>query len=604
MAKDTLRSGQLITTFGPGAMVDLPDHAVVIGGLDSWNYDASEPPPIIEEPRLLANLGQRLENPPDHFRRPPAATDREKGFSPNITVWRFPQWFVVQKAEPLKDGGKRRRMIPKVQLTKGRFIDDQGKKQAVVPVRFVQSCNKGHVDDIDWQAFVHPDATSPCTHPMWMVEKGTSGTLADTLIVCSCGEKPRSVSQASRRDLKALGSCKGRRPWLGPASKESCGEPGRLLIRSASNAYFPQIMSVISIPETGGALVELVGRLWEKGLSLVGSGTLPLSAARQIGDIGASLTEYTDEQVEDAISTFQSGKSGELKPPKTAEFEAFLSTQTESGSDVPDGDFYARKLPEDKWKQGNPWMKAFSSIILVHRLREVVTQVGFTRFEAAVPELNGELDLDVTPQVLSRNANWLPATENRGEGIFLEFDQPEIEAWAKRSSVANRANLLASGFAQKFNDSGKTPRPFHGAPFYMVHSFSHLLMTRIALECGYPASSIRERVYAEDGKYGVLIYTGSSDAEGTLGGLVQAGRRISEIIRRALSAAEICSSDPVCSSQEPDHQLQRELIGAACHACLLIGETSCEHRNCFLDRPLVVNTVNNSETNFFRDYGF
>ena len=50
-----------------------------------------------------------------------------------------------------------------------------------------------------------------------------------------------------------------------------------------------------------------------------------------------------------------------------------------------------------------------------------------------------------------------------------------------------------------------------------------MLITAIALDCGYPASSLRERVYAGEQGYGILIYTGSSDSDGTLGGLVQAG---------------------------------------------------------------------------------
>jgi hypothetical protein len=603
MAKDTLRSGQLVTTFGPGAMVDLPDDAVIVAGLDQWQYDKGEPLPLIEEPRLLAVLRQQLENPPNHFRRPPVEKDREEKFAPHVTAWRFPEWYVVQRAEPMTGGGKRRRLVPQSQLDGGKFRDDHGKRQAVVPVRFVLSCNKGHVDDIDWRAFLHPDDKVPCTHPMWMEERGTSGTLADTWIVCGC-KKERSMSQAAMRDLRALGSCRGRRPWLGPASKEPCGEGGRLLIRSASNAYFPQIVSAISIPDTSGALVGLVGKLWEKGLNLVGTGALPLANARQgIAEIGASLADYSDQQVNEAIAAFQGGSSGTQKPLKTAEFEAFLATEVESGADTPDGDFYARSLPESAWKVGKPWMSAFSKIVLVHRLREVVTQVGFTRFEAAVPELTGELDLDVKPQVLSRNADWLPAVENRGEGIFLEFDQARIAEWMQRSPVAARADLLAEGFSLKFTAAqGKSPRPFYGAPFYMVHSFSHLLMTRIALECGYPSSSIRERVYADGGKYGLLIYTGSSDAEGTLGGLVQAGGRISDIVRLALCFAEICSNDPVCAAQKPNHELQRELLGAACHGCLLVAETSCEHRNCFLDRPLVVRTVDDDKSAFFRDY--
>lgn len=189
-------------------------------------------------------------------------------------------------------------MVQKHHLEQGRFRDDQGKRQPVVPVRFVQSCSKGHVDDIDWRAFVHPDAEAPCTHPMWMVERGTSGTLADTWIVCSCGRE-RSMSQAARRQLRALGSCKGRRPWLGSASRESCGEPGRLLIRSASNAYFPQILSVISIPETGGELLTLIGKLWSKGLNIVASG-VSLTIARGIPEIGAALQPHSDVQVADA----------------------------------------------------------------------------------------------------------------------------------------------------------------------------------------------------------------------------------------------------------------------------------------------------------------
>ena len=601
MAKDSIRSGQLVTTFGPGSMVDLPDSAVIVSGLDHWNYDATEPPPLVEEPRLLATLRRQLENPPSHLRKPPPSKDRDRGFCPNVTAWEFPEWFVVQRAESIAGGGKQRRLVQKHQLEQGRFRDDHGKRQSVVPVRFVQSCSKGHVDDIDWRAFVHPDAEAPCTHPMWMLERGTSGTLADTWIVCGCGRE-RSMSQAARRQLRALGSCKGRRPWLGPATREACGEPGRLLIRSASNAYFPQVLSVISIPETGGELFTLVGKLWSKGLNIVASG-VSLGIVRGIPEIGAALQPYSDVQVADAIAKFQGAGAMQEKAPKTAEFEAFVSTLTQSGSDVPDGDFFARVLPTSHWKDGNPWMAAFSKVVLVHRLREVVAQVGFTRFDAAVPELNGELDLEVKPQVLSRNADWLPAMENRGEGIFLQFDSSAIAEWMLRKPVQQRAIILAKGFEEKMAAAGKKARPFHGAPFYMVHSFSHLLMTRIALDCGYPSSSIRERIYAEGGDFGLLIYTGSSDAEGTLGGLVQAGRKIADIVRRALCFAELCSNDPVCSAQKPDKELQRELLGAACHGCLLIAETSCEHRNCFLDRSLVVKTMEGSDSEFFQAYG-
>jgi hypothetical protein len=136
----------------------------------------------------------------------------------------------------------------------------------------------------------------------------------------------------------------------------------------------------------------------------------------------------------------------------------------------------------------------------------------------------------------------------------------------------------------------------------MLHSFSHMIITAVALECGYPASAIRERIYAIPGiGYGVLLYTGTSGSEGTLGGLIQVGRRIHEHMRQALELGELCSNDPVCAQHDPANTHEHRLLhGAACHGCLLIAETSCEQQNDFLDRTLVVRTVDNRGVEFFR----
>jgi len=130
-------------------------------------------------------------------------------------------------------------------------------------------------------------------------------------------------------------------------------------------------------------------------------------------------------------------------------------------------------------------------------------------------------------------------------------------------------------------------------------------MTAISLDCGYPASSLRERIYAlpAEGtlpdRYGILIFTGSSDAEGTLGGLVEASRRIKDFVRKALELASLCSNDPICAHHQPGEHDHAPLLGAACHGCLLVPETSCEQRNEFLDRALVVCTVEGCGAEFF-----
>lgn len=607
MANHTIRSSQVVTTFGPGVMIDFPEDAVILGGLDHWRYDHKEGIPTVQEPRLLAALKRQMpEMDLTGFRLPPREVDNKNmwagDFEPNIQTWAFPEWFVVQRSTPTENGGKKRQLVHKTQIEGGKFKDALG-THSVVPVRFVRACNKGHVDDIDWRYFVHESDKITCHRQMWITEKGTSGTLVDTLIVCDCG-KDRSMAAAARDEMHALGKCSGRRPWLGPNSQDypHCTDWSKLLIRSASNAYFPQKMSVISIPSAFGELDETVAILWEKGLKTI-QDKVPLQVLRTIPDIQAGLKDYSDSEVETAIANYLKGtENDEDRKVKEVEYEALSSVVAEAGSDRPHGNFYARKMADEDWKDGKPWMNVFTDVILVHRLREVLAQFGFTRFESVSPELDGEFDLPVQPAALSRNQDWLPAIENRGEGIFLSFDDEAVMTWAGKEKVQEVAQLLSDGFHSKFPvESGKS---FFGVPFYMIHSFSHMLMTQIALECGYPSSSLRERVYAADNQFGILIYTGSSDSEGTLGGLIQAARNISDITRRALISAELCSNDPVCANEKPNPDIQRELLGSACHGCLLTAETSCEWGNSYLERRLVVNTMANAQAEFFKGYGY
>ena len=129
---------------------------------------------------------------------------------------------------------------------------------------------------------------------------------------------------------------------------------------------------------------------------------------------------------------------------------------------------------------------------------------------------------------------------------------------------------------------------------------SHLLIQSLAMRCGYPATSIRERLYAEGERYGILLYTGSPDADGTLGGLVQQARRIEDHLDHACRAAALCSNDPICAQHAPGTALEGHLLlGAACHACTLVAETSCEMRNDYLDRALVVPVIGIEDAAFF-----
>jgi hypothetical protein len=126
------------------------------------------------------------------------------------------------------------------------------------------------------------------------------------------------------------------------------------------------------------------------------------------------------------------------------------------------------------------------------------------------------------------------------------------------------------------------------------------------MRCGYQASSIRERIYvdAEAARFGILLYTASPDAEGTLGGLVQQARHLEDHLTQALRTGALCSNDPICAQHAPGESMEsRWLHGAACHGCALVAEPACEMRNDYLDRALVVPTLAVADAAFFREAG-
>ena len=215
--------------------------------------------------------------------------------------------------------------------------------------------------------------------------------------------------------------------------------------------------------------------------------------------------------------------------------------------------------------------------------------------------------LAVEGAALASELSWLPAVEQRGEGVFLRFDTDALRAWAARPAVAARLDALERGWDRwRAGQVGGDRLRFPGHGFYAMHGFSHALMNEIALDCGYPATALKERLYAirdEAGeRFGLLLYTAAAGAQGTLGGLLAVLPRLGAIAERALDRLALCSGDPICAEHDPDaHADERALSGAACHSCLLAAETSCEARNLYLDRALACATVSTPGAALFGD---
>jgi hypothetical protein len=593
-APGEVRQSQMLTTYGPGALVDLPRHAVIIGGLEGWSEVGRQP--IIEE-RLVEKLRPHFNGKTMGLFTPPAddATTAASAVPSGVTVWQFPRWFVAQYEDVRPDGSRSRPLVLQTDLVDGGFRNaDRKKPWPVVPIRFVQACVNGHIDDINWRYFVHGNGDS-CRRQLWIDERGTSGDFTEIYIRCECSKPPRSLASA-KGEGAPLGMCRGRRPWIGPNDYEKCDKENRILVRHASNAYFSQVLSVIHIPDSAAALKKAVDAVWVDYLQYCDS-TDDVKKERKKQKVIVAIEEHDDDQVFAEILRRKGQKPVEDKSVKHVEVETLMAQVEHLVDDVPDSDFYASAWPKPTAKAGV--MAKVEKIVLVHRLREVKAQLGFTRFEGGTTTEEGELDLPVGLAHLAAEPTWLPAIENRGEGVFIAFKPGEVQKWLDKKQVDARAHSLAAGYKAWADSKGKAPKPY--SPVYaMLHSLSHLLVVAVSLECGYPSSAIRERVYATKAGLGILLYTGTSDAEGTLGGLVNVGRHIDHHLKTALDLGRLCSNDPVCAQHRPDNAEEgRFLHGAACHGCVLISEHSCEMRNEFLDRALVVPTVAGLGSAFF-----
>ncbi|TBH59768.1 DUF1998 domain-containing protein [Rhizobium leguminosarum] len=617
MSRPKQSLSQLFTSFGPGAMLDLPTRSVVVAGLDNWDGHRAAFKRI-EEPRLttllqtvLSQTGRWDPTRPVQLRTPPIAQEnRNDADPPSVAVKVFPTWFTCEGLSDDTSGDvRRRRMVRWSELDanggRKRFQRDDGKKVEVTPIRFVGACKKGHLQDIDWKWLVHRG--EKCSEALWVEEHGTSADPSNIRIGCLCGRPSVSLADAFKPGF--LGACMGRRPWLDD-DEPGCTEELHFLSRSATNTYFPQAVTIISLPIHEDALSASIRRHWTSLQSA--SNPNFVGILKNVPEIGAALAPYGDDEIYQRILRMREAVVNEaMQDPKIAEFDLLASGEHLIGADRPGEPLFAQTLTVSGSGAclSADGLSVLDRIVAVHRLKAVTCLYGFTRLEPAptmADQLLEDVSLAVDGAPLGLRSDWLPAMEQLGEGIFFSVRPSSIRQWLQRPSVVDRGNALTTGAAH-YQRRHNVKQRFPGTPYVLLHTLAHALMEEISLDCGYPLSSLKERVYASSGgteggvdRYGMLIYTASAGAQGTLGGLTAVASRIPALIEGALGRMKLCSNDPVCADHNPSIvNDERSLIGAACHACALVPETSCENRNNFLDRALLVDTIAEPGAAFF-----
>ncbi len=603
-----LRPSQLIYTFGIGALLDLPNTSGLILGLDDWDTRYCTE---ITEDRLLTAIQRKLGPQLKQLYLPPITfdDDHRDPTAPaiGIPVAPFPRWLRCPLCDTLAtiESGIFKLVQDQWRPDRTRYVHQTcGRSGGTnpptgLPVRFLLACREGHLTDFPWVEYVH-NGRVPCKPArLTLREYGASGDASDIIVKCLECNEDRRMGDAFDRDRFQIG-CSAHHPHLRTVDTGGCQEEARTILLGSSNSWFPLVMSALSIPSSEDKLTLLIEERWKDlkdipSLDVVRYVTAPSRMP--------AFSGFTAEQIWRAIEERRRGDEqaaeGEhdLKVP-----EWKVLTQQHSPAATKDFRITRAAAPTG-------FEALFEPTILLERLREVRALLAFTRIESKGDFADAAFSDDDRQTSLSRQPpTWLPASEVRGEGIFLRLKEDAVQAWEQRPEVRQLEQefLQAHKSWRRLRKQQPLEGGFPAIRYVLLHSLSHALMRQIVLECGYTAASVRERLYVrtpgqDSGPMtGILIYTAASDSEGTLGGLVHLGQpgTLGRQLSQGLEAMRICASDPLCADHAPQGE-GRTVHGACCHACLFAPETSCEKGNRFLDRSALIATFAGKGVEFF-----
>ncbi len=657
------RPSSLLYTYGPGAIMDLPHFTVMPGGYDDWDriWARRDGAPTISAPALLDVVQLLLGHQVTELRRFPHQA-KETSFSREgsdlgVPARVFPQWLRCTGCDLLAridafdyrntstfrpdeaifehtpcHGRRDRRDSSRAGSgngggtgrddTSGAGKSQKARRQPAVTARYLLACANGHLDEFPYSWWVHEGAECPggVENPRLAMIDRTSSRGATATIICRACNATRGMNEAQGEAGRSkLPRCRGRLPHLDGFEPGGCQQQPRLMLVGASNLWFPAVQSTIVMPRLNPA-----DRLRDDAnLIRVALGAKlakyhdNLEMVRDLLDGKVAVTDLTDSElaarVEHALAP---PESEEQRQQRRADWEPLDLVVPEWRYLLLDP---AGPHHEDKAsglvlspRERAPELPAqICRVLAVDALRKVNALVGFTRID----EFDRINDLDTRVVQLDRRnrPSWVVATEDRGEGIFLQLYEPTVAAWEARvlESPLWEAHRAAHerNFLRRFSETAKQVDPdsrLRPPRYWLVHTLAHLIIRQLALSSGYGAASISERIYAwhertpdRPAAAGVLLCTTASDSDGTLGGLVRLSEPdlLAGVVRTALRHAGRCSSDPVCSTRTP-HDPEDFLHGAACHCCAMASETTCERANRFLDRRFLL-SLPGSDLGFF-----
>ena len=426
----TFRTSQLISPFGPGAIVDIGEESLIMNGTDQWPSKLER----IELKRLTEATGVF------HLKKaPPVFRDSHDG----LWASRFPAWLFCSRCRKLE-----------YRKTSDEAVNADGvpvcknsacKDRTLVPMRFVAACNHGHLQDIPWDKWAHKKSGGTCTEgsdsraQLYFESKSGEGSGLDALkVTCrnpGCGSSQSLGSIMAPGSLP--GSCLGKQPYEYRETFTPCNETLRVLQRGASNLYYGIIKSALDIPVSSSSetdpLIEKIKQNSEYEDLIEAERRNKAKRAEVIASEIAETLGTDKESVLKAIRGKNTEKR-EFKIPRDedirkAEWQILTSADPASFS----WPLFKARVQQQPSGSSSELRKLIKRVVLIDKLREVRAFCGFERIKP---------DGNIIAATTTRDERkWLPATEVFGEGIFIEFSSTQISDWEDRNHGQLTARL-------------------------------------------------------------------------------------------------------------------------------------------------------------------
>ena len=601
-----IRPSQFILVYGPGAILEGPRGPRVIPNADAGLFRSRglEPQDFrIDDDRMSKGiLGGKM-----IFRLPSNGELRIPSGEYLYRTMPFPRWKMCMN----KSGHRNAYFLYRDNKNGHQPCPVcQDYRKSPGATRFIVACPYGHMDEVPWNYIVHGSAG--CSVP----NKGGSkhaqdgngflfrsggGTLSSIDVECvRCGAKA-SFGDAYGRDFK----CSGRHPEDEPPGSNGrpypaeCRSRAKIIQRQASNLRVPvvethfTIRPLVTETHTCMAKPEIWG-VWAQPPRPSSKEDLlaRLDFSYQHGRILAQDMEQIRESswdvLEDAMNSAMERQDAGFIDMIKDEFRELLRAAKEGAppSRPPNNERVLfeveRNSTIDICRPGGMKLQ----VTPVKRLRTVTVQTGFRR----MIETGGSPDSPSVARTVDisfdfKGKDWYPGVEFLGEGVFVSSRDRVVK------DDGGAAGRWSNARSDEYDPSITQHESFRelDPQFVWWHTLSHALIRTLSEHAGYSAASIRERVYVEevDGMRvgGILLYATQPGNDGTMGGLISMVPSFDSVLRASMERVGSCSGDPLCRRQRFG---SGGLNGAACYGCVMNSETSCEHRNMWLDRHLLL----------------